>query len=260
MKIKIVSDLHLEFYGLTLPNNGADVLVLSGDIAVANGRTPDRVYREFFEQIQSDYKHIVYIMGNHEHYSGNILTTTSILRDFLKDYPKVTLLDNEWIDIDGVAFVGTTLWSDINQRNPLSMIAVKDLMNDFHVVHYGDVKYLPEQWIQNHIIALNLVRSTVDNLKDQYESIVICGHHAPSRQSIHENYKHEFHGNGCYASDLDNIIHDFPKNVKLWTHGHVHNNFDYHIGNTRIICNPRGYCNKYQQENKNFDPNLIIEI
>jgi len=29
--------------------------------------------------------------------------------------------------------------------------------------------------------------------------------------------------------------------IKLWTHGHMHNASDYMIGETRVVCNPRGY-------------------
>ena len=46
--------------------------------------------------------------------------------------------------------------------------------------------------------------------------------------------------NGGYSSDLSQFILDNPQ-IKLWTHGHTHETFDYVIGETRIVCNPRGY-------------------
>lgn len=46
--------------------------------------------------------------------------------------------------------------------------------------------------------------------------------------------------NGAYASKLEEFILDRPQ-IKLWTHGHTHNEWDYMIGDTRIFCNPRGY-------------------
>ena len=48
--------------------------------------------------------------------------------------------------------------------------------------------------------------------------------------------------NGGYSSDLSEFILDHPQ-IKLWTHGHTHEDFDYLIGSTRIVCNPRGYIN-----------------
>jgi hypothetical protein len=46
--------------------------------------------------------------------------------------------------------------------------------------------------------------------------------------------------NGAYSTDLDNWILD-RRQIKLWTHGHTHESFDYMIGTTRVVCNPRGY-------------------
>ena len=46
--------------------------------------------------------------------------------------------------------------------------------------------------------------------------------------------------NGGYHSNLEEFIMDRP-NIKLWTHGHTHEDFDYMVGDTRVVCNPRGY-------------------
>ena len=48
--------------------------------------------------------------------------------------------------------------------------------------------------------------------------------------------------NGGYSSELDDFIQDRPQ-IKLWTHGHTHEDFDYQIAGCRILCNPRGYIN-----------------
>jgi len=69
---------------------------------------------------------------------------------------------------------------------------------------------------------------------------VVCGHHAPSTLSTHPRYKDERIMNGAYSSDLSEFIMDRPQ-IKLWTHGHTHEPFDYMLGDTRIVCNPRGY-------------------
>ena len=84
---------------------------------------------------------------------------------------------------------------------------------------------------------------------------VLLGHHAPSHQSIHERYRGEAIMNGAFCSNLDEFIlaHD---RIKLWIHGHVHNTFDYYIGDTRIVCNPHGYPN----EHNTFNPRLVLEI
>jgi hypothetical protein len=56
--------------------------------------------------------------------------------------------------------------------------------------------------------------------------------------------------NGAFHSDLSDFILDRP-HIKLWTHGHMHNTSDYLVGNTRVVCNPRGYV-KYEQRAKEF--------
>ena len=78
----------------------------------------------------------------------------------------------------------------------------------------------------------------IDDRKDK--KIVVVGHHSPSHQSIHVDYARDTMMNGGYHSNLDEFILDRPQ-IVLWTHGHTHVPFDYNIGTTRIVCNPRGY-------------------
>jgi hypothetical protein len=64
--------------------------------------------------------------------------------------------------------------------------------------------------------------------------------------------------NGAYSSDLNDFILDHPQ-IKLWTHGHTHEPFDYMIGSTRIVCNPRGYSG-YEARADEFDATVGFEI
>jgi hypothetical protein len=57
---------------------------------------------------------------------------------------------------------------------------------------------------------------------------------------VHERYVGDTIMNGGFYSDLSEFILDHPK-IVLWTHGHMHDSFDYMIGGTRVVCNPRGY-------------------
>jgi Icc-related predicted phosphoesterase len=82
------------------------------------------------------------------------------------------------------------------------------------------------------------------------EKFVVVGHHAPSKLSTHPRYKNEEIMNGGYSSDLSAFILDNPQ-IKLWTHGHTHEDFDYMLGSTRIVCNPRGY-DGYEDRADNF--------
>ena len=79
---------------------------------------------------------------------------------------------------------------------------------------------------------------------------VVVGHHSPSKQSTKPRYEKQVIVNGAYSSDLSEFILDRPQ-IKLWTHGHTHHEFDYMVGSTRIVCNPRGYI-YYEEQADNF--------
>jgi hypothetical protein len=84
------------------------------------------------------------------------------------------------------------------------------------------------------------------------EKFVVVGHHAPSKQSTHPRYKDDTIMNGGYSSDLTKFILKNPQ-IKAWTHGHTHDQFDYMVGSTRVLCNPRGYVH-YERESNEKEP------
>lgn len=279
MKIQLVSDLHLEFEDINIKNElGADVLVLSGDICVADdlhnqpalawdslpengyGRAKRALrYREFFQRVSFQFPHVVYVMGNHEHYHGTFDTSKAILQNMLNvlNISNVYILDNDTKDIDGVRFVGGTLWTDCNKGDPLTQYHLEHAMNDFRVIRIKREnfrKFLPKRTIDEHLRTKQYIDTVLQNTPEDMP-VVVCGHHAPSALSIHEQYKHDTLMNGGYYSDLSEFILDRPK-IRVWTHGHMHQTFDYKIGDCRVVCNPRGY----NDENPNFNSSFIIEV
>ena len=96
-------------------------------------------------------------------------------------------------------------------------------------------------------------------LEQHDRKFVVVGHHTPSFQSCHPMYGNDTLMNGGYHSDLSEFILDHPQ-VKLWTHGHTHHPFDYVIGETRIVCNPRGYENDGYSEQTGWNPNIVLEV
>ena len=279
MKIAVCSDIHLEFGTISLENTeGADVLILGGDICVAkdimnrddNGIF-DRFSRSntihtFFQECCERFPHVIYIMGNHEHYHGDYANTLTILRSRLGYLRNLHILDKEIVSIDGVTFIGGTLWTDMNKEDPITLLHMKDRMNDFRCVtnsnkqdvvfkggHYNEAgdfvedpwgthvrpaRFTPEDAVEDHKKMLEYIRLMIEGKFDQ--KFVVVGHHAPSKTSTHPRYANEVVMNGGYSSALDEFIMDHPQ-IKLWTHGHTHEDFDYNIGSTRIVCNPRGY-------------------
>ena len=111
--------------------------------------------------------------------------------------------------------------------------------------------------VQRHQQTLDYIKSVVAERPD--EKFVVVTHHSPSYKSVHEEYQAEYLMNGAYHSDLSDFILDRPQ-IKLWTHGHTHHPFDYMIGETRIVCNPRGYENDGYSEDTGWKPDILLEI
>jgi len=267
MKIALCSDVHLEFGPLTLKNDeGADVLILSGDICVASDlltrgdpeilgvKNRSNVYHQFFENCCAEFKDVIYISGNHEHYHGDFAKTHERLTEKLGYLSNLHILEKEFINIGDMTFIAGTLWTDMNKEDPSTLYAVKGYMNDYRIisdssepVHFRDQdgkfhtrtgSFSPEKSVREHKEMLKVIDDVTRSAPTN--KFVVVGHHAPSKLSTKPRYEKDTLINGAYSSDLSGFILDRPM-IKLWTHGHTHDDYDYMIGSTRIVCNPRGY-------------------
>ena len=286
MRIKLVSDLHLEFSDILIPNDqDYDVLILGGDImiatdlhdhpepnntadqtAIANGTglgrrqlTAQR-FRDFLKRCSFQFPHVIYVAGNHEFYNGKWTQSLTTLSNECAKFPNVYFLEAGSKKIDDVTFIGGTLWTDMNKHDPLTLHAVRDMMNDFRVIKKdleGYTNLKPADTVVRHRHMLGFIKQVVAEKPD--EKFVVVGHHSPSFQSVHEQYRGETLMNGAYHSDLSEFILDRPQ-IKLWTHGHTHHPFDYMIGETRVVCNPRGYESDGYSENSGWNPNIVLEV
>jgi DNA repair exonuclease SbcCD nuclease subunit len=286
MKIKLVSDLHLEFSDINITNNdNADVLILGGDImvaqdlhdhpepantadqaAIANGTGLGRRqqaaqrFRDFLKRCSFSFPHVVYVAGNHEFYNGKFYAGIDYLREECAKYPNVYFLECDTKVIDDVTFVGATLWTDMNKGDPMTMHAIEGMMNDFRIIKNDKRNYASmsaRDVVDRHARTLQYFRTVLAEQHDR--KFVVVGHHTPSFQSAHPMYKNQYLMNGGYHSELSEFILNHPQ-IKLWTHGHTHHPFDYMIGETRVVCNPRGYESDGYSEETGWNPNLILEI
>jgi len=258
LKIGLCSDLHLDFGpGPELP--GGEVLILAGDICEYRSfkkELPSVV--NFFKNECAKYEQVFMVMGNHEHYRYRLDKTYASLVELLP--ANVRLLENESVDYRGVVFMGATLWTNLNGNSPIATIALKHGMNDYRAIenYYSDTgfyhKLTPEYTYRLHNNTLDYFRASLAEY--QSRPVVVITHHAPSYQSIHERYLGDGMNAG-YASNLDEFILDHPQ-IKYWVHGHTHTAFDYQVGSTRVLCNPRGY---YPHEpDTGFNPDLTFEV
>ena len=273
MKIALASDVHLEFGPLEITNTeSADILVLAGDICVAQHfKAQDKFikrYMEFFAQCSAEFPQVIYVLGNHEHYNGDFAYTKIVLADAVKEFENIHVLNNETYQLSDITFIGTTLWTNMNEEDSLTLYHMKSMMNDFRCVKnsnrpiyrtvplYDDGEYnvdrkvighkqkaepsrfSPEDAVVEHRKALDYINAVISGKDDS--KCVVVGHHCPSHKSIAERWRKDTVMNGGFASQLDDYISYRPQ-IKLWVHGHTHDEFDYMIDGTRVVCNPRGY-------------------
>jgi len=269
MKVALASDIHLEFQDIILKNTeNAEVLILSGDILVAedlHNHPEEKVkiaimvdslsrrqetaqrFRDFIKRCSFQFPHVVVIAGNHEFYHGNWKASIQYLRDEYSKFDNVYFLEQDTKVINDVTFIGATLWTDCNKGDPLTLHALTDMMNDYRIIRndeLGFTKLRPAHSMHRHQRTVGYIKSVLADRKDQ--KVVVVGHHAPTFNSVHEKYRNDQLMNGGYASDLSQLILDNPQ-IALWTHGHMHDPFDYMVGTTRVVCNPRGYAGHDEQ-------------
>jgi len=282
MRVSVISDLHLDFADLVLP--GGDVLILSGDIFEAKNlkkenynpemilleherqdRRPDRFYRFILEECSRKYREVIMVMGNHEHYRFKFHKTYEHIKSQLP--PNVHLLEKESMELDGVLFLGATLWTDMNRQDALTLYHMQGAMNDYRQItmlneRTGDYHRLqPEYTVQEHLKTMKYFTTALAENRAREGGalpVVVVTHHSPSKLSIKPKYEKDVLMNGAYSSDLSEFILDHPE-IQVWTHGHTHDTFDYQVGSTRVICNPRGY-KYYEPRADEFDPTIGFDI
>jgi Icc-related predicted phosphoesterase len=212
-------------------------------------------FRDFLRHCSENWDLVVYVMGNHEHYHGRFDRTVEIMRRETSQYKNLHLLDKQSVTYDGVKFIGATLWTDLNRDCPITDSTLRSYMNDYKIIQIlfnGTYRKLnPYDTFREHRATLEYL----DKESVNCEKVVVCTHHAPSMQSISPRFANQYYMNGGYCSALDEFMLDRPQ-IKLWTHGHVHSNHDYMVGETRVVCNPRGY----NDENPEFNSDTIFEV
>jgi predicted phosphodiesterase len=251
MKVRVLSDLHLEFQDWNPPDAKADVIVLAGDIH-SGTRGVEWARRQF------PVTPVLYVPGNHEFYGREIHETLSDLQKAGRRFD-VDILHGRGVVGGGVRFLGATLWTDFALHGadvPSLRRAMNDAkygMSDFSVIRHGaHGLFRPEHARAAHMEQMNWIR---EELAGEFAGpTVLVSHHLPHPRSIHSKYRGSSL-NPCFASDLSQLL---GPPVSVWIHGHTHDSCDYVEQGTRVVCNPRGY--GPFELNAAFDPILTIEV
>ena len=222
MSFDLVSDLHTEFVCWHPTQPTSRVLVIAGDYATA--LHPEKTIQSL---LNLPYEHIVFVLGNHDFYHGDYNDT--YLKWLAYDNPKLHVLLNRSVLIDGIQFIGSTLWSDTSKNG----IIIKQSLSDYRAIHNFDLQ-----------TGLNVHRSAVEfldrTLTETKQPVVVITHHLPSFSCIDKKYKDCAYNDG-FATDLDWLLKKHANVIKVWVHGHTHTALDMKVEGVRIVCNPRGY-------------------
>lgn len=263
MKLQLASDLHLEFLQwqwpgerLITPAPGADLLVLAGDIA--NGTQVLELFADWPVPV-------LYLAGNHEFYGESMPAIRSKLREQAAG-THIHFLDNDRLELQGVRFLGCTLWTDYRLDKDLpqrvQMAHCELALSDHRRIKMGKGAFTAQLALHEHENSFDWLRGELAKPFDG--PTVVVTHHGPHPRSVHPRYAGD-PVNAAFVSDLTALM----PGVDLWLHGHVHDSFDYRVGNCRVVANPRGYGlnrgrvngpTELEFENPAFDGGLVLEV
>lgn len=243
MKIQILSDLHREV-GLRKIEITGDLLILAGDITSA-GKQGIFELKGWLLSLEIP---VIYVLGNHEYYRGEVNVTLDYFRETFEG-TNVTIMDRDWklFPDNDLLVIGATLWTKV----PISDgPALQWGMNDFRVIKGMNLDWWDKEFRHS--------KSFIDKCLREFDSTkttIVVTHHCPSNLSTPDRFKGNSLNAG-FSTDLSELILD--RKPTYWVHGHTHDSFDYTLGETRIICNPYGYHN--YEINPEFKENFILEI
>lgn len=261
MKIRVMSDLHLEGAALEPETVDCDVVVLAGDIDQVVRGSAARWARQSFPETP-----IIWVLGNHEYYRWNRPTgmdgCLARARELARAHD-VLLLENESVVVGTVRFLGCTLWTDFRlQGTPEgSMTRARLGMSDFsgRITTIGDDGELrdfrPQDSREIHRRSVAWLRG---ELAEEFGgATVVVTHHSPHPICEHRAYASSLLS-PAFCSNLGAMIEEFQP--ELWISGHTHASHDVRIGKTRLVSNQRGYTNVPEHDDAPFDPRFCVEV
>jgi hypothetical protein len=277
MRIQLFSDLHLERDPEFIPHVDprTDIVVLAGDIGSYQARSRltsgDFGLARFAPAtLIAPNAKVLYVPGNHEFDTLDFDATERRLRDTCAAFG-ITWLDREVLPIDGVRFIGTTLWADFDA------VAARETDPDKHVKAREKAFRAANYYLKGNTtlkdgepvlaeaqraVSLDCQAWLRAALAAPFDGkTVVVTHYAPSLRSADPRY-----GLSPGTAGFCNAMDDMLAGVDVWMHGHLHCYNDYVVEGKRdgrdwacrVVANPLGYASKGEQAA--FRPGLVIEI
>ncbi len=263
MLVRPFSDIHAEFWQPNkisrilemvvppLPTDKETVALVAGDIGLAHRQ---ETWLKVVSLLAKRFLAVIYVEGNHFFYHNDFFGRIHELKAKLSLPGNVHFLENESVDINGVLFIGATLWTDFLGKDFFKMQYARKNMNDFVVIKKADgTRLMPEETVELFQESKQYIFGVLTTASGR--KTVVVTHHGVSPLSIHERFRGDSL-NCAFMTDLSNEIIDHGPD--LWVHGHTHNSFDYSLGKTRVIVNPYGY--KDVEVNPQYDRQMVIEL
>lgn len=265
----MLSDIHLEVAAFDFPESiEFDVAVLAGDIG-----TPGESAIKWIRTCRPlRGKNVVFVPGNHEYYGSNMNAMLERMRQVARG-SHVHLLDGDRLCLDGVRFLGATLWTDFRLKvggasesasHPMEAMRAAALgLSDYHCIRtsamasdgeFGQFERALRPQDTARIHAKQLAWLSAQLAKPFVGPTVVVTHHAPNRASLSARFARD-QLSAAFVNDLPSSFFQVPV---LWVHGHTHACFDYFVHHTRVVCNPRGYAPEHVCDG--FRPDRVIEI
>lgn len=251
MKIRLLSDLHMEGYRYSYVPCGEDVVVLAGDIHT-KGR-----HHELIDQIPSDTR-VVMVAGNHEYYRSEFHTMNKYFKGLEERYSNFKFLNNDSTTIDGVNFYGGTMYSDFYLYGLegfwQTITDAEKFIMDFRMSMIDDNNTWRQWSTKDHQTEHAKFKDGLQHWLRETEGQkrVVVSHFVPHRNAIHPRWGASAL-NGYFTCDMDRHMGW----EGLWLYGHTHDSGDFMVGDTRCVGNPRGY----GDENRHgFEEEKILEI
>lgn len=260
MKLWLFSDLHLpddttDITSVLSRIPDADVCVVAGDLL--EGRPDDAV--RWLDACIALVMPVVYVLGNHEFHDSECDMTRArelTQRAAYYTYDRVRVLDDAAVTIGGMRFIGSTLWYDLqlygaDHASMAEAWSAADRMPDSSYMLDAGHRWTPGHARRQHLQS----RAWLDTeLGASTLPTVVITHHAPHPRSIAAQYASDAQ-TPAFVSDLGELIE--RHRPALWVHGHTHTSFDYRVGGTRVVCNPRGMG---RENERGFDPGLVLDL
>jgi predicted phosphodiesterase len=237
--IYCLSDIHSEFYTeedidelleklKQYSPSGVKYCILAGDIGTVHSEKAIDNYTQVLRYYSQLYPHVILVAGNHEFYNSqynfeNVITT---LENISKPFKNVHFLHRKSITLDGVRFIGVTLWSAIDEA------AVKQI-NDFNHIFQHRMDYLSA-----FMSDYQFLKKELENHIDSKEPNVVVTHHLPTSKLVHPRFSTHPGGSAFHTNILDVLP---LKNTKYFYCGHTHECMRTSYGSTQFITNPLGY-------------------